>query len=68
MQTGTEVGDSRLPLAFVAQLTGRLRVPQLPFGFEPMLLVTARFLSLREPNRVGFFRDRRRGWGCALQL
>jgi hypothetical protein len=40
---GTEAGDYRLPLPFVAQWTGRLRVPQLPFGFELMLLVTVRF-------------------------
>jgi hypothetical protein len=29
-----------------AQSTGSLRVLQLPFGFEPMLLVTARLLPL----------------------
>lgn len=58
-------GKALCPLV---QWTGRLPVPQLPFGFEPMLLVTARLLSLREPNLVGLFRDRCRGWGCALQL
>ena len=63
-----EAGDNRLPLAFVTQLPGRLRQPQLPFGFEPILLVPAQDLSEREPNGVGLFRGRRVGGSGLLWL
>ena len=39
-----------------------LRGPQLHFSLEPMFLVKARFLPLREPDFVGLHADFRLGW------
>ena len=59
---------SRLPFPSITQLPARLHLPQLPFSFEPSLLVAAWCLSEREPNLVGPFCDRRLRRNCSLWL
>ena len=62
-KTGAEAGASTFRSILSPNCPGRLHPPQLPFGFEPMLTVAARYFSQREPNLVSLLRDHRLGWG-----
>ena len=44
-KTGAEAGASAFRSVLSPNCPGRLHPPQLPFGFEPVLLVTTEYLS-----------------------
>lgn len=68
LQSGSALAARQHPKRHAALASGTLRVLQLHLSLEPVLLITARFLSLRKPNRIGLFCDYRMRGACSLWL